>query len=116
MSSKCNEGRYGCKYLGDLPDICVKYHRGSHNGNPIIAWNEFPMLCKECEHRELYWCKFQHDLICFAEQDPYNCMKDLSKDTLAGIELIAFRNQAIEKACEKWSSPITNYRGRTKGT
>ena len=112
MSSKCNDGKRICKYLGDLPDICLKFRRGEHNGDPIIAWNEFPLLCQECADRDSYWCKYQSDLICFAEQNPYDCKKDLDRDTLQGAELIAFRNRAIEKACEKWGSPITNYRKR----
>jgi hypothetical protein len=108
MSSKCNNGKRPCKYLGDLPDICPDYCKGEHSGDPIIAWNEFPKHCQECKDREFNWCKRHHDLICFAEQDPYACRLDLTKDTLEGAELIQFRIEALKKACEKWGSPLTN--------
>ena len=110
MSSKCNDGQHICKYLGDLPGICPKYCKGDNNGDPIIGWNEFPTLCQNCDDREFNWCKSQSDLICFAGQDPYDCKLDLAKDTLEKEELIQFRTEAIKKACEKWGSPLTNYK------
>jgi hypothetical protein len=107
MNSKCSDGKNFCKYRGDLPEICPKYCKGNNNGEPIIAWNEFPMLCKDCNDRDLYWCKSQSDLICFAEQDPFDCRKDLAKDTIWGEDLIKSNLKAIERARKKWGSPIT---------
>jgi len=107
VSAKCNNGKRICKYLGDLPDICTKYCKGERNGDPIIDRNVFPMLCQECNDRDFYWCKRHSDLVCFIEQDPYYCKIDLTKDMLRGAELIKFRNEAIDKACKKWGSPLT---------
>jgi hypothetical protein len=112
MTSKCNDGKCMCKYLGDLPDDCHKFYKGEYNGDPIRDWSKFPMLCRECKDRDGYWCKNRSDLICFAEQDPFNCKKDLTNDTLSGADLLEFRIKALERAQKKWGSPLTN-KGKT---
>jgi len=101
MKPRCSEGRYGCKYRGDLFEVCGEYYRGHVDGDPIYAEEEFPIHCKDCEHRDFDFCLFQSDLICFNEQDPFDCRADMSNDRIGGLELMQKQQEAIKKACLK---------------
>lgn len=66
MKTECNEGKRGCKYRGDLDEICGKYRKGvTPNGEPIWARDEFPLFCKACADRDFDFCVRFKDLICF---------------------------------------------------
>jgi len=46
----------------------------------------------------LIFAKRFKDLICFNEQDPFDCKVDLEKDELYGVELLKKHMEALEKA------------------
>ncbi|MDI6826820.1 MAG: hypothetical protein QMD36_06625 [Candidatus Aenigmarchaeota archaeon] len=72
-----------------MDEICPKYIKGStEDGSPIILRKNFPLFCQECEDRDVDFCMQFKDLICFNEQDPFNCGTDLEKDNLSGTELL----------------------------
>lgn len=104
VESRCQKGEYGCKYCGDLDEICPKYQRFTEDGEPITT-KDFPLHCKDCECRDFNFCLFYTDLICFNEQDPFNCKADLTNDKLYGIELSEKCNEATKKAFLKRNLP-----------
>jgi len=105
MGLRCQRGKDGCKYRGDLFEICPKYQRITENGELIFAIKNFPLHCKDCEDRDFDFCLRYKDLICFNEQDPFNCKVDLSSDELYGIELMKKLNEATKKAFLKCNLP-----------
>lgn len=107
MESRCQEGKYGCKYRGDLFQCCEKYYEGStEDGEPIIAEKDFPSYCKDCKDRDFDFCLRYKDLICYNNQDPYNCKADLLNDRLHGAELIKKYNDSLRNACLKRNLPF----------
>jgi hypothetical protein len=107
MESKCQEGKYGCKYGGDLFEIYPKYWKGStEDGEPIILKNEFPIYCINCKDRDFNFCLRYKDLICLNEQDPYNCKADLLHDKLRGIELSRKQTESMRNAFLKRNLPF----------
>lgn len=108
MESKCQQGNHGCRYSGDLFEICTMYLRGStENGEPIHNRQNFPHYCRECKDRDFDFCLRYRDLICFNEQDPFNCKAELEKDELYGIKLIEKTNDALKKAFLKRNLPYS---------
>jgi hypothetical protein len=106
MESRCQEGKYGCKYSGDLYEICPTYCLGyTENGDKIFARKDFPLYCKDCNDRDSNFCLRYKDLICFNELDPFNCKADLLNDELYGIELAKKRDEALKNACFKRNVP-----------
>jgi hypothetical protein len=106
MESRCQEDRYGCKYSGDLFDICPEYCQGAtENGQPIIQRKDFPLRCKECKTRDFDFCIRFNDLICFNGQDPFNCKADLQNDKFHGIELMKKRDKTAKDAFLKRDLP-----------
>jgi hypothetical protein len=104
---KCQDGKYGYKYLGDLDEICSKYCEGStENGEPIFASGDFPFRCRNCEHRDFDFCMFYKDLICFNKQSPFNCQADLNSDTIHGLELAEKQREATRNAFLKRNLPL----------
>lgn len=94
MHSKC----VGCKYAEDLEEICPRYFNGmTEDGSPIIRQSEYPLLCKDCPERDVYFCKKYQDLICSNEQDPFDCKIDLARDNLYGTELIEKEIEALKR-------------------
>ena len=98
---ECQQGKYGCKYGGDLDEICPKYIGYTKNGDPIFAKKDFPLYCKNCGDRDFDFCLRWKDLICFNEQDPFNCKANLLNDELYGEYLIKKRLKALKNACLK---------------
>lgn len=74
----------GCKYAGDLEEICSKYIFLRENG-PVVLHNIFPLLCKTCQKRNKDFCNKFNDFICLNDQDPFNC--NFTGDQIFGIEL-----------------------------
>ena len=106
MKSLC-QANHECKYRGDLVEICPEYYRGSsEDGEPIILEKNFPLFCKDCKDRDFDFCKRFRDLICFNNQDPYDCKADLSKDTVYGLELAKKHHDAIRMAHLKRNLPF----------
>ena len=98
MQIKCNEGKFGCPFRGDLPEICLDYRRGEHNRDSIIAHVEFPALCRDCRDRDVDFCGRHGDLICLKNQNPYDCKIDLTNETIRGVALIQMSHDAIQEA------------------
>jgi len=106
MESQCQEGKYGCKYSGDLYEICPKYRQGStKNGEPILERKDFPHHCRDCEDRDFDFCLRFKDLICFNGQDPFDCKMDLLNDELHGIALGRKLREAMREAFLKREIP-----------
>jgi len=107
LGSKCQEGKYGCKYSGDLDETCPKYRQGStENGEPVIASREFPTHCRNCEHRDFDFCLLYKDLICFNGQDPFDCKADLLGDRVFGLELLQKTRAVAKNAFQKRGIPF----------
>ena len=101
MEIRCNEGKYGCKYRGDVVDICTEYVQGSSNGESITANKEFPKRCKDCKYRDVDFCMRLGDVLCFANQDPFECKINLEEDKIYGQDLIDKSIKAVEEARRK---------------
>jgi hypothetical protein len=101
MEIKCNTGKSGCKYRGDIVDVCIVYVQGSSNGESIIANTEFPNRCKDCKYRDVDFCMRYGDVLCFANQDPFECKVDLLEDKIYGQDLIKKSSKALTKARRK---------------
>jgi hypothetical protein len=95
MSVKCN----GCKYAGDVDDICPKYKMGI-DGYSILQ-EFYPLLCKDCPSRVVHFCQRYNDDICIMKQDPFDCKIDLEKDKLWGIELLQKHLEIGESSMKK---------------
>jgi len=74
-------------------------------GEPIFATEDFPLHCKKCEDRDFDFCMRHKDLICFNEQDPFNCKADLLNDELYGSELLKKCIEATKNAFLKRNLP-----------
>ena len=94
VPSKC----INCKHAGDLDEVCPKYSLIAEDGTRVIRRSEFPLLCKECKDREFDFCTRFRDLICYNDQDPFNCQVDLEKDELYGTGLIEKHMEALRRA------------------
>ena len=96
--SKCTD----CKHAGDVHEICPRYLIGrAEDGSPIRRDYEYPSLCRDCPDRDSDFCMKFKDLICYNEQDPFDCKTDLEKDDLYGNELLRKHMEATEKALLK---------------
>ncbi len=99
MELKCQQGKDGCKYCGDLFEICTEYCKGSsENGEPIYSRLDYPHYCRDCKDRDFDFCLRYTDLICFNEQDPFDCRADLENDEFYGTELIRKTHDATKRA------------------
>ena len=97
---KCYQGN-GCMFRGDLPERCMKYLKGDHNGEPIFAYDEFPDRCRDCESRDVDFCYALGDLICFKQEDPFDCKIQLPQEALYGLEHNQFVQNSINEARQK---------------